>query len=391
MVMDGIQKRTGPRGVSYRVRIDLPPDPVTGERRRRSATFRTKREAEAARIRMLADIERGTAVDPSKLTLGAFLADWLPRHRVKKNLRPSTYSSYEMNIRQHITPTLGQVPLQRLTPKHIADFYHQLQTNGRKDGKSGGLSAQSVKYIAMILKQALKHAVRLRLVVRNVAEDVDPPKVPHREMKSWNEEQARYFLSLLEGEYYGPLLLVDLATGLRRGELLALRWQDIDLEQGYLRVRQALTEVKGKVEIGPPKTKSALRELLLPPEVVSVLHEHLKRQVELRLACGAAWQDRGLIFSTPDGAPIHPRNFYRRFIYLIARSELPRITLHGLRHTFASLVYGRTKDMLAVSRALGHASPSTTANIYAHLLPDAERKTAEAIGGVLFGQPARDS
>jgi integrase len=384
-VQGSIQKRPLRNGkIAYLVRVELPPDPTTGKRHQRSKQVATRKAADTLLATWLAEVERGTAVEPSKLTVGEYLRDWLPAHRAAKRLRLTTYTGYELLVHKHIIPALGGIPLQQLTPKQVQDFYTRLLTEGRLDGRGGPLSPRTVQYAAMILKQALARAVALQLVARNAAAAAQPPSAPRRERASWSAEQARAFLASLEGEHYGTALLVSLSTGLRRGEVLGLRWQDVDLEDGTLHVRQTLTSVRGQVYLGPPKTPTSIRDVPLYPAVVSALQAHRKQQLGHRLAAGSAWTDLDLVFCTHLGGMTHPRNLYRRYQHLVKAAELPPLPLHGLRHTFASLLYEDTKDLLLVSRVLGHASPAVTANVYAHLLPKAERRAASAIGRALF-------
>jgi integrase len=386
--LPGIRKKTytrrdGTVSVYWQTAVYVPQ--ADGQMKREWVNYPTFGQAEEARAKRRLEVKTGEAVGRSKLLLGAYLDDWLEKHRIQKPLRLTTYTRYECIIRVNIKPTLGTVPLQRLTRKQVEHLCYCLQVSGRADGKGGGLSARSVRNVLRLLSEALRHAVALQYLSKNPCEGMRPPTAKQADMAFWQPDEVKRFLDLLQGEHYGALFLLDLATGLRRGELLGVRWQDLDLEAGVLHVRQSLVEVKGRLHFSEPKTARGQREIHLPPRVVVALEDHRKRQLEWRLACGPEWAEGDLVFTTADGRPLMPRNVYRRFVQLVGRSGLPRISIHGLRHSAASLLWAETRDLLLVSQVLGHAQPSTTANIYAHLMKDAPRRAAEAMDRALFG------
>jgi integrase len=391
-----IQKIIGPRGTAYLVRVEYPPDLVTGKRRQRSKSFTTKKEAEKELAKWLVEIERGTAIEPSKTTVAEYLTLWLESY-ARHNTRPSTYASYESYTRTHLVPAFGSIILTRLIPAHLQDLYSAKLHGGRKDGKPGGLSPRSVKYLHSIIREALQHAFEQGLVYRNVADAVRPPKGTRPQVQVWNATEARTFLTLAHDAPYAPLWLVLLTTGMRRGEALGLRWQDVDLTKGLIRVHQTLVDVKGTVSIGEPKTKSGRRTIELDSLCLAALVEHRDRQVFVRKACGDAWRNHDLVFTTAEGNWIHPRNVDREYYALLARIErqrqaerpddapLPRITLHGLRHTCATLLLLHNVNPKVVSERLGHASISITLDTYSHVLPSMQKDAANAIGAALFG------
>jgi integrase len=360
---------------------------ATGKLKREWRNAPSRKAAEEARTERRAEIKQGTAVSASKLTLAAYLADWLPKHAVRRQLRPTTRASYETIIKERITSRLGGILLQRLTEQHIEDFVYQLQTVGR-GGKP--FSGHSVRNTMVVLREALQQARKTRLIPRNPCAEIDGPTIESKQMRQWTPAQAKSFLGLLTEERYRVLFVVTLTTGLRRGEAIGLRWEDVDFEQRWLHVRQNITDVNGHLNKGKPKTPSGQRDVKLPPSAVPLLLEHRKRQLEQRLAAGSKWEGAGefgdLVFTTGYGKPLHPRNVYRRLTQLIQRAGLPHTGLHGLRRTASSIAHDGTKDMLAVAQMLGHAAPDITAKHYTKASEDAADRTADAIERALFGE-----
>jgi integrase len=379
-----IWKRQGKRGVAYTVRVDMGLDPVTGERRQRGETFRTRKEAEARLAEWIAEIGRGTAVDGSKMTVGEYLDYWLTVYG-KTNLRPTTYRSYEQLIRVHIRPALGSVPLQKLTPAQLQAFYSLKLTEGRQDGKAGGLAPRSVRYLHAIIREALHQAVKWQMVGRNVADATEPPRAVRPQVRAWDQDQVLRFLVVAEDEHYGPVWLLALMTGLRRGELLGLRWEDVDLGRGVLHVRRSLVELGSKLVIQEPKTRSGRRVVALGASCVTALKAHRAHQNEQRLSLGAAWRDDGLVFTTADGGAIAPRNLIRRFKELTTQAALPAIRFHDARHTHATLLLKQGQHAKIVSERLGHANIAITLDTYSHVLPNMQRDAADDLDAALFG------
>lgn len=349
----------------------------------------TKRAAEEARAERKADVKKGESVTRSKLTLADYLADWLPRHTLKNNLEPTTASGYESIIRTRIVPALGGIALQRLSEQHIEDFLYKLQAEGGVAGKP--LSARSVRNTLVVLNEALKQARRVKLITRNPCAEIEPPKIDSQPQPQWTPEEAKRFLALLETEHYGVLYVLTLTTGLRRSEVLGLRWQDVDLDQGVVHVRQKLVEISGKLHFGnKTKTPSGRRDIELHPRVIQLLNEHRRKQLEQRLATGPRWVGAGdggeLVFCSPQGKPLYPRNVYRRLTQIIGQTGLSHMGLHGMRRTASSIAHDETKDLLAVARMLGHSQPEVTAKHYAKASDEATKQAAQAVGRVYFGE-----
>lgn len=379
-----IQKRarkTG--GFTWSCVVDDPPDAMTGKRKQRRLSADTKRELLELVAKFHHDMKSGAYIAPSDETLRDYLNGWLQVHR--PNIRETTYRSYEQNLRNHIVPALGNIPLQKLTAADLASFYSS------KLGE--GLAPRSVQILHTVVRQALQRAFKLGLVVRNVADMVEAPRASRPSAKSWTPDQVRTFLEAAKGARnasYGVAWIVGASTGLRRGEMLGLRWEDVDLCKGRIHIRQALIEVGGKLRIHEPKTKSGRHGVRLPPSVVDVLRAHKASQDERRLALGRAWRGQDgpfadLVFTTFDGGPIGPRNFHRRYKELLATAGLPDITLHGLRHSHATHLMLQRISPKVVSERLGHSSVTLTLDTYSHVLPDMQDEVAATVEAVLFG------
>jgi integrase len=283
-------------------------DPATGKPRQRSkGGYRTKRECQAALNDALSTVRTGTFVEASKRTTGSFLRDeWLPAMRL--NVRPSTSATYQGLLKAYVIPTLGVVELQQLTPAHLARLYQELLASGRRH-RPGGLSAKTVRNVHVLIHRALRDAVRWGYAVRNVADAVDPPKAKPAELQVWTPGQLRAFLLHVRQDRHYAAWLLAATTGMRRGELLGLRRVDVDLAAGRVAVRQPRVVVDHAVYTSEPKTARSRRSIALDPATVAALREHQARQAAERVVIGPGYQDSGLVFTRPDGSPIHPHLF----------------------------------------------------------------------------------
>ena len=374
-----IQKRHSAKGASYRVRVEYPADPTTGDRRQRSETFGTKRDAEAALARWVNEIERGTAVDTTRQTVAEFLTHWLDTvaaHRV----RATTLEDYRATIAKHLIPGLGGVPVQRLTPAAVQAFYAAKL--------AGGCGPRTVQLCHLRLSQALKQGVRWGTVPRNVCDSVEAPRAVPARGRTWTPADARRFLADAETDGLHPLWLLALTTGARRGELLGLRWGDCDLAKGTVGVRQSVVICGNRPIIQAPKSRAGGRTVGLPPEAVAALKAHRARQNAARLAAGQVWDDHDLVFATGAGGPLNPANVVRSYARIVARAGVPRIRFHDLRHTHATWLIAGGQPITNVSERLGHAKTSITLDTYAHVVASTRDRAAEAVGALLFGPDA---
>ncbi len=361
----------------WQLSVELPPDPATGQRRRVYETVTGKRkQAEARLTELLRRHDTGQEVEEANLLLRDYLPMWLDKH-AQHNLRANTLSQYRFHISKHILPALGGIRLRELRPLHLQQFYSDRLANGRRDGK-GGLKPSTVKYFHAIISKALETAVRWQMVHRNVANAVDPPRDTPEEMKYWTSDQANTFLEYAGQTIHYEFYLTAIMTGLRRSELLALRWRDIDLGTGKAAIRQTLVRVTdGSRHIGPPKTKSGRRVISLPKSLIGTLRSVRQRQREARLILGAEWEDHDLVFPGPTGRPQSPDLISRHFRRLLEKhGDLPRIRFHDLRHTHATLMLAQGVHPKIVSERLGHSRIAVTLDTYSHALPDLQEEAA---------------
>ena len=363
-------------------------DPVTGKatRLRSKAGFKTRAEAETALRAVLSAMDGGHYVSPTGLTLREFVEGmWLPA--IVPTIRSSTHYSYARNMRLHVLPTLGGWLLQSLDPSAINRMYAELLRSGRRDGTPAGLSPRSVRYVHCILHRALKDAVRWQLLSRNVADLADPPRqsaVLRPEVQTWTGSTVAEFLTLSRGDRLLAAWLLLATTGMRRGEVLGLRWADVDFALRKLAVRQTLIAVAHEPEFGSPKTAKGRRVVALDTGTLAALRAHRALQSGERLAMGEGWSDYGLVFTYADGRAIHPERFSREFARRVERFGLPHIRLHDLRHTWATLALEAGVHPKVVSERLGHANISITLDTYSHVSPVMHADAADLVAGLVL-------
>jgi integrase len=361
-------------------------DPTTG------SAFTSKKAAEEYLSQLLVSVGTGAYVPPTKETLDSWLDTWLGI--MKPNLKPSTYASYERVLRVHVRPALGSLALRKITAADLDRLYASMLSGGRSDHREGeALSPRTVRYCATILGRALKDAARKGLIQRNPADLADPPragKVAPGAEKAWSAVDLHAFLEATADDYYGPAWAFLASTGCRRGEALGLRWSDLDLDGKRASLVQSVQKVAGQVIIGEVKTAASRRRIALDDATVDMLKAQRKRQAEQRLAVGPAWHDRDLVFTGPTGEPLHPETVTRQFASTIARLGLPKITLHGLRHTWASLALAAGIHAKVVQERLGHANVGITLNIYSHVAPVMHDDAAEQVAALVRSAKAVD-
>jgi integrase len=373
------------RGKSWAVVVEVGRDPNTGKRVRKwHSGYRTKRDAERARIEILSRLDHGTYVSPDRRTVGSYLeGDWLPA--VKARLKTSTWDSYSRNIRLHISPELGPIPLQALTATRLNEFYASLISEGRRDG-NGGLAPKTVRYLHGIIRKALADAARWNLLQRNVADQADPPTIRSTapEMKTWTADELAQFLNFVSDDRLYAAWVVAATAGLRRGEVLGLRWIDIDLDASRLSVQQTLVSVAYETRFSVPKTARSRRSVSLDATTVAALRAHRKRQLEERMSWGQAYRDSGLVVTREDGTLVHPDRFTQMFDKHVKHSGLPRIRLHDLRHTHATLALAAGVHPKVVSERLGHATVAFTLDVYSHAVPALQEEAADRVAALIF-------
>jgi integrase len=382
------------RGTTYSVVLDLGRGPDGKRIRRWHSGYRTRKDAERARTELLASIDRGAYVEPSRLTMAAFLTEWLTGQAGQ--VRATTLDSYTRNVHRYIVPAVGGLLLQRLSPTHLNTLYGQLQASYGQLQASGGrggrpLAARTVLAVHVTIRKALRDATRWGLVVRNVAELASPPRPRGVEMRTWTAAELRAFLDHVAGERLAALWMLAASTGMRRGELLGLRWIDVDLEHARVAIRQTLVRAGREIVVSEPKTSRGRRSIALDPRTVAALRAWRAAQAAERLAWGGAWTDTGLVFTSEDGAAIDPQRLSVWFDRQVKAARLPRIRLHDLRHTHASLALAAGVPTKVVSERLGHATSAFTADTYQHVTPALEEQAAATVARLVLGPSLRSS
>jgi integrase len=363
---------------SWQITVEGPKDGA-GKRKAIIKTIRgTKKQAELEMRRIQHEIDNGVFTQPSKLTVGAFLERWLNDY-AKTNTSAKTQERYAQLIGRNTVPVLGSVLLDKLTPLQIQGFYTHLLESGRLDGK-GGLSAKTVVQIHRILREALKHAVRWRELSTNPADAVEPPRPKRVDVSVFDDEQVVKLVEAVTGTpLYLPVVL-GITTGMRRGEILGLRWQDVDLKAGTLAVRQSLEETKAGLAFKEPKTPKSRRVVALPDFTVQALVKHKAAQAQQKLQSDRdAYREHGLVIAWPDGKPFRPHYITLGFARVAKSLGLPSTRFHDLRHTHASQLMHEGEHPKVVSERLGHSTVGITLDRYSHLLPGMQEEAARRI------------
>lgn len=374
------------RGKKWAVVVDLPHAEGQPRRQKWHSGFATKRAAEAALTEILGRLQRGDYVQPSRATLAAFLGEYLQAART--TLRPATWEGYRASLEVYVIPRLGDVPLQGVTPAALTAMYADLLAHGRAN-RPGPLSARTVRMTHSIVRKALGEAVRWGYLTRNPGDLATPPRQQPPEMQTWSADQLRTFLKHVAGDRYYAAYLLAATTGMRRGEVLGLRWADVDLDGshgGRVSVTQSLLTINNRMVFSPPKTATSRRSVTLDSHTLEALQAHRKAALAERLAFGAGWPDGDLVFTDAEGLPVHPRRFSAYyFAQHVKAAGLPPIRFHDLRHTHATLALQAGVHPKVVSERLGHSSIAVTMDRYSHVMPAMEAEAAEKVAAVLFG------
>lgn len=394
-----------------------------GKRERKTLYAKTRREAADALGRAQRTAADGSLRSDERQTVGQFLSLWL-EDVAKPRVRPRTWNTYEAAIRRHVAPYLGPRRLSKLTPQHCQAWLTNLAGDG--------VPVSRRRYARVVLRTALATALKWQLVTQNVAALVEGPRAVAKEIRPLGPPEALKLITAAKGGPLHAFVTVALGCGLRLGESLGLRWQDVDLDAGTLSVRYALQRIGGnpgvripllnerrrllkeikKAKNGEasdelvqalakvrlelkrikttatlvePKSTRSRRTIALPAVVLDALKSHQKRQLEARLAAGSEWQENGFVFSSPIGTPIDGRNLTRAFKALLVAAELPPVRIHDLRHSCATLLLAQGVSPRVVMETLGHSQISLTMNTYSHVLPDLQRESAERMNRVLSG------
>ena len=347
---------------------------TAGGPKRRVVYGKTRKEVADALARALADRASGLVFDAGSITVGEYLDRWL-EDSDRGSIRASTYERHKEIVGLHIRPALGCVNLSKLTPAHVQGLY--------RDKLDSGLSTATVQKIHAVLHKALAQAVRWNLVPRNATDAVKAPRPTPPEMRPLSPEKARKLLETSRGDGLEALYVLAVHAGMRQGELLALKWEDVDLNEGVVRVRRTLVRSGGRVAVGEPKTKGSRRTVYLTGAAKEALRSHLGRQLEEMGRLGDLYRDHGLVFTSGVGTLINPTNLRRRsFAPLLQRARLPQIRFHDLRHTCATLLLTRNVHPKYVQELLGHATAAITLDTNSHVIPGMGNHTARAMEDV---------
>jgi integrase len=354
---------------SYSIVISLGKDPDTGKYRYQWVSVKgTKKDAEKRLSELLHQLDTGAFVNPGRTTLAEYLQRWLQEY-AKPNLSPRGFERYESLARVHLIPRLGNIPLVQLTSEQLQKHY-TLKA-------SEGLSPRSIRYHHVVLHKALETAVKWGLLARNVSDGVDVPHARQTEMRTWDEYEVTRFLEAARDTRYYALFHTALFTGMRRSELLALQWRDIDLHQ--ISVNRSLHQLRdGSYVFTQPKSVKSRRTIALSPSSVLTLSEHKEEQAGIRAMLGLPMRDDDLVFATHDGKPLRPNTVSRAWTALAAHAGLKVIRLHDARHTHASLMLKQGVHPKIVQERLGHSSIQVTLDTYSHVAPGLQEAAAES-------------
>ncbi len=373
-------RRRGER--SWELKFDLGTDPLSGRRKTAYHSFKgTKREAEMELVRLKAGADRGEYIDPSKLTLAGFLDRW--EAWAATQVSAKTLERYRQLAAHHIRPHIGGAPIQKLKTVNFAQLYGRLQ---KAKPEGAGLAPRTVGHVHRLLHRVLGHAVKWEIIASNPVAAAEPPRVQRTEIEILSPDQIKVVLRTLRGRRLYGVALTGLATGMRRGEIVALRWGDVDLDAGKIRVERSLEQTNAGLAFKEPKTKAGRRTVSIPSSVVTGLRDHWREQQKQRLALGMGKaRTEDLVFPRWDGGPWPPDRLSSTWAKTVSTLKLPKVTFHALRHTHASQLIAAGLDVVTVSRRIGHSNPTVTLTVYAHLFGNTDERAAAAVENALAG------
>ncbi|HEY5378692.1 MAG TPA: tyrosine-type recombinase/integrase [Pseudolabrys sp.] len=375
---------------SWEIKFDAGRDPVTGRRLTKYVSFKgTKRAAQNELTRLLSTRNDGSFIEPSKETMATFLSRWLEHMRA--HVSPRTHERYTEIVDKNLVPAIGAVLLTKLQPQQIDTAYAKALSEGRRDGK-GGLSPRSVHHMHRVLKQALQQAVRWRNLVFNPCDAVKPPKVGAKLMQTYDMAQTVELIEAMRGTRMLAPTLLAVLCGLRRGEIAALRWRNVDLLKGDLAIVESAEQTKAGIRYKEPKGGRS-RTVALSATMVEELRRRRLAQIQELLRLGARLTDDSFVAAQADGSPLQPRSLTHEWARLIAKTTLPRIRFHDLRHAHATHLLASGVHPKVASERLGHSKVGITLDLYSHVLPgmqaDAAAKVDDAYNVALQSRAKR--
>ena len=361
---------------SWQVCINLGRDPLTRRRKQRFESVKgTKKDADAVLMRLLHERATGLDLEPGRVTVAGFIERWLQDY-AQPNTAPKTFIRYSELMRLHVIPVIGDIPVSKLRPLHVQAVQGQALAKG--------LSARTVLHVHRVLKEVLRHAVKWQIASRNPADAIDAPRPERYEITVPSPEELRRLLAIADQTAYGTPVYLAAMTGLRLGEILGLRWRDVNVNAATLSVMQTAQWVSGRMIFRTPKTAKSRRSIELSTATVKRLKEHRQSQLEQRMALGPAYREQGLVFADATGETLHPNGGLRSTWVKITQSAgLPGLRFHDLRHAHASLMLAQGTHPKVVSERLGHATVGITLDIYSHVLPGLQREAAERLDELL--------
>jgi len=368
----------------WEITIDINRDPATGKRLRHFETVKgVKKDAQHRLAELLINIDQGTYIkQPMKLTVAIWLLQWLAGH-VTGNLTPKTSESYNHELRHYVIPRLGGIRLNDLRPHHIQDYIAEVLSGGRRRS-TGGLSRRTVQYHYRILSKALDDAIRMGLLAVNPCKGVRPPRPLRHDIPAIGSDDLTRLIAAMGGSSYHLYYYTLLLTGMRRSELLALRWRDLDLDLASVYVAHSLHRLDdGKVIIKEPKTPSSRRMVDLPPSLALLLREHKKDQQLQRVILSPILKDEDFVFCHDDGSPLNPSTVTHNFSKVAISAGMPQLRLHDLRHIHATMMLKAGIHPRVVQERLGHSTIATTLDIYSHTVPGMQKAAAERLDTLL--------
>ncbi|MGM0807572.1 MAG: tyrosine-type recombinase/integrase [Bacillota bacterium] len=364
------------KGYSWSYTIDLGKDPHTGKRRQKTKRgFSTKGEAQSAAALLTTQLQSGEYIEPNKTNFKDFFEDFIENH-YKPKVAPSTSLRAEVVLRNHIAPSLGNIQIQNLKAVHLDKFYSEKLKEG--------LAHSYIRMMHDLISMTLDKAVLWEMIPKNVAKNAEPPKRKKSKFDVWTLSELETFLEGIKHIRYYQLYLLAAHTGMRKGEVIAIRWKDLDLEKGYVRVSRTFTFDNFKPTFTTPKTESSIRNIKLPESVLKEMKAYRIRKKEECLSLGVPFNEDDLIFTTRTGNPVMPSQVQKDFDKWIKKLELSPIRFHDLRHSHATiLILELNVNIKAVSERLGHSNIKMTLDTYSHVLPQTEESLAETLDAAI--------
>jgi integrase len=367
---------------SWELKFDLGTDPLTGKRVTKYRSFQgTKKAAQLELAKLIARADDGTMLDPSKTTLAEFLDRW--ESWAATQVSAKTLERYSELLRHQVRPHLGATRIQKLRAVNFVELYGKLQ-QAKPEG--AGLAPRTIGHVHRLMHRVMNYAVKWDMLRSNPVSAADPPRVERAEIEILDAEQIKTVLHSLRGHVLYPVIVLALATGARRGELVALRWGDIDLDTSKVRIERSLEQTNAGLSVKAPKTKAGRRVVTVPASIAAELRKHWRQQQEQRLllGLGKATPD-DLVFARPGGVPWPPDALTGDWARAVRVRKLPRVTLHALRHTHVSQLIACGLDVVTVSRRIGHSNPTVTLGVYAHLFGNTDERAAEIVDQAMTG------